>query len=1353
MEFDSNRKKVHCRLVKAISLLIERRTRIEVKSNSEERLYKRLVNAIEQLAERRTGMEFTPGSVFTSENNDDSSVSIDEEFWDAMGEEYGEEVADLVTPIEPERIQVELQETSTQEKPIRTRVVVDMSHMDRLLSKDDIDDLDDLGAEVFQMLDRFNSAIHQFGREYSAACNERERSINEIQADTKRRQQRMEQEHSANLNKIKQDAERDIENLRIQLRKGETDRQNKLQAAANELKRFRATSEAELTKLHVANVAQSSALEKHVLGEVTVYYDAVHELVGRRFASLLEEAQSQCSFGSLSDEQFGYSLSEKCVEEAKSLYDSIYIECQKIVRRRLPMLCERLGTVCGQARQAHRMLLDKHKRTEEAAKADYEAEAAKREKAFEQLKRLNQGEDESKQREFDMQTSQIRSSKEARIIEENKKYQNAKSQTNAALQEQETNLKNRWYRDLATRVTSFFQRMEVAFPAARMRELYNKMEAMVGLIMEPFDRGTESRRSIAIGTAKVDFIDSKEVNPEAYRIILDWVKSNYQFMQDDPRDLRKIVVPYIVSVENGPTLLLKYKDCYEGRIKTFVNGIGIRMLWSIPASLQEFCLIDPASIGSYATLQYMDPAQNPAGAGELIKSLLVGGKVFQKKEDMARQIDEMRTRFESRKGSMGSFKTLREFNSSNFMSREAYQTAIIQHFPMNLEADSVMSLTAMVRDCRNAGFSAILAMPETSESYMEEQVKLRVRELESNVTVLQFEENGSFVTTSNCQTEAERSAQISIFPISEDGRLEEMRADFFEASMGALKVAIDFNSVAPEAQRRYRMSSAQGLVIPLGLMRGGSMFELRMDDIHIHTILSGVTRAGKTNLLHVLLMNTMLRYSPDEVEIYLIDFKHGVDFSIYSNYNLPNFRVLSITSEAEFPLAALEEVEKEFDRRAYDLEDTLSIAEYNRMHPESRMKRILLILDELYVLMEDSAKDGNQYIAERILRIIDKIAHMAGAFGIHMIISGQDITKIDGINSIITQCANRIVMHSSDEDVNTLLGDGDAAALMHEIKPSSQGTCVFSNDYAVTAKLAYTAKNESASQGKLLESISRHYTDLGENANVRILLTEPSKSKYHPFRRFVDEGVLPEKDQLFLGEALTLLKDFSYYPEKNLWILGGDSPDAEMAGCSAMFSSLLSLLLGKLRARDRGEDFEILCSDGSDDGTGDIDRNDRFWQFCDSLMEQGDLIHYVPGTELSMHIRKLMETIARRKEGENANHPIWFLISMVDECYGVSDQDKMALRKILDDGPRKGVHTILWTKDAEFAKRFHLSDAPCDKLILETADLDGFGVKIKMNLSVGYKVQMLGAKGARLRLYDLPVQPWVERILQRIDRL
>ncbi len=49
-----------------------------------------------------------------------------------------------------------------------------------------------------------------------------------------------------------------------------------------------------------------------------------------------------------------------------------------------------------------------------------------------------------------------------------------------------------------------------------------------------------------------------------------------------------------------------------------------------------------------------------------------------------------------------------------------------------------------------------------------------------------------------------------------------------------------------------------------------------------HVLIAGKTGSGKSTLLHVLITNVALRYSPDEVELYLIDFKKGVEFKAYA---------------------------------------------------------------------------------------------------------------------------------------------------------------------------------------------------------------------------------------------------------------------------------------------------------------------------------------------------------------------------------------------------------------------------------------------------------------------------------------
>ena len=62
-------------------------------------------------------------------------------------------------------------------------------------------------------------------------------------------------------------------------------------------------------------------------------------------------------------------------------------------------------------------------------------------------------------------------------------------------------------------------------------------------------------------------------------------------------------------------------------------------------------------------------------------------------------------------------------------------------------------------------------------------------------------------------------------------------------------------------------------------------------------LIAGRTGSGKSSLLHALITNLALHYSPDEAELYLIDFKKGVEFKTYAVHELPHAQVIAIESE------------------------------------------------------------------------------------------------------------------------------------------------------------------------------------------------------------------------------------------------------------------------------------------------------------------------------------------------------------------------------------------------------------------------------------------------------------------------
>lgn len=76
----------------------------------------------------------------------------------------------------------------------------------------------------------------------------------------------------------------------------------------------------------------------------------------------------------------------------------------------------------------------------------------------------------------------------------------------------------------------------------------------------------------------------------------------------------------------------------------------------------------------------------------------------------------------------------------------------------------------------------------------------------------------------------------------------------------------------------------------------------------------GLAGSGKTTSLHAAILTMCMLYGPDELELYLIDARHGVEFKAYEK--LPHARMVSIHSEREFSVAVLKSLDREIQRRA-----------------------------------------------------------------------------------------------------------------------------------------------------------------------------------------------------------------------------------------------------------------------------------------------------------------------------------------------------------------------------------------------------------------------------------------------------
>jgi S-DNA-T family DNA segregation ATPase FtsK/SpoIIIE len=150
-----------------------------------------------------------------------------------------------------------------------------------------------------------------------------------------------------------------------------------------------------------------------------------------------------------------------------------------------------------------------------------------------------------------------------------------------------------------------------------------------------------------------------------------------------------------------------------------------------------------------------------------------------------------------------------------------------------------------------------------------------------------------------------------------------------------------------------------------------------------HGMLGAMTGSGKSNLYHVFISGLAVRYSPEELRLYLIDGKDGVEFQPYRH--LPHAEVVSLRSSSELSRSVLAELITEKERRnsIFARVGVNDLASYRaKGEPEGKLPRILLLVDEYQELFEGD-KDG---LASNYLL---QLSQQGRSAGIHMLLASQ----------------------------------------------------------------------------------------------------------------------------------------------------------------------------------------------------------------------------------------------------------------------------------------------------------------------------------------------------------------------------
>jgi len=461
-----------------------------------------------------------------------------------------------------------------------------------------------------------------------------------------------------------------------------------------------------------------------------------------------------------------------------------------------------------------------------------------------------------------------------------------------------------------------------------------------------------------------------------------------------------VTLPAMAPILCRGGLFLTAKGTELGPYRRLLQSVALRILATMPPGRLRLRLIDPVGLGQNFTqlLQLPEAVQGPS----------VKHHGNQIDEELAKITEHISTTIQRKLTNR--FPDIQAYNQRAAHDPEPYYLVLVSDFPAGFEHRTAERLLSIAENGPRAGVHVLLTLDALREVPHKFPIE---RLLATGVNVTNGKLGPPFLPSSTLIPDPLPDEQVmrSITKLQIDGAQRVQRIELPFAGLGTNEL--------------WLQSSQDGLTCTLGL--NGTEPQLLQigakNGVVHHALVGGATRTGKSTLLHTLIISLCSTYSPEELQLYLVDFREGVEFAGYRH--LPHARVVAIESEREFGISVLLGLRQEMSKRgaAFRVAGSDNLSDY-REKSGSKCPRVVLLIDEFQMFFTRGDR-----IAAEARALLDDLVRRGAGFGIHLILCSQSVPVGDLESTTLAQLGIRIALrvHSQDESSRILARDNLAA--------------------------------------------------------------------------------------------------------------------------------------------------------------------------------------------------------------------------------------------------------------------------------------------------------------------------------------